>query len=135
MLRNGKLHSKKHNIILQHLLPLHFIFTITKKRWFNKISHIYNDLDNLHVHKITRTGSILDNNFGNQQNHHFGNQQTGHFREYIPSEHTSRRVYNPDFHFPIPSQQFSRGVSNPPDVHFPKHYARTLNQMQFQQHS
>ena len=91
-----------------------------------RISHLYNDLDHLPVHNTIRTRSNVNN--------YFGDQLTSHFREYIPSQHSSRRVYNPDFHAPIHSQHFSRRVSNP-DVHFVDPYLRATNQMQFQQHS
>ncbi|KAI7962283.1 hypothetical protein MJO28_000377, partial [Puccinia striiformis f. sp. tritici] len=55
------------------------------------MSHLYNDLDNLHVDNIPHRSLTLDNNFGHRP--------ISNWREHFPSQHTSRRLSNPDVLF------------------------------------
>ncbi|KAH9440377.1 hypothetical protein Pst134EB_030995 [Puccinia striiformis f. sp. tritici] len=83
---NNYIHRMNHNLYSQANIEMgqlnpHYHYT-------PNVSHLYNDWDNLHVDNMSRRSPILDNNFDHWQNRNL--------REYFPSQHTSRRLSNPD---------------------------------------
>ncbi|POW16872.1 hypothetical protein PSTT_01025 [Puccinia striiformis] len=81
------------------------------------MSHLYNDLDNLHVDNIPHRSLTLDNNFGYRP--------ISNWREHFPSQHTSRRLSNPDVLF---------SDCSPRNLHLSQHQFYGHSQVQTSQH-
>ncbi|KNF04984.1 hypothetical protein PSTG_02038 [Puccinia striiformis f. sp. tritici PST-78] len=119
---NHDIHRMNHNLYSQANIEM---------RHNPDMSHLYNNLDNLHVDNIPWRSPILDNNFDHWPNRNL--------RGYLPSQHTSRRLSNPDNFFSHrsprnlhPSQQPFHGHSQVQTPHY--HQQQPSSTAQYYQH-